>query len=106
MLFIDLRRLERPNRRNFAAESLHLHERGLRAWTLRQLRGSLVQGEDIRVSVTIQTPGYPRLNRVVPRAGGHLHHAGSNHPGHHRAGQSSSAIVEHANNVAIADTPV
>ena len=82
---------------------LALDHRDLAAAALRQPRRADVAGEHVRIAVDTERMFCRTGLRIVPGAGGQLHHAGHDVVGHDGGGQARAAIVEQADDVAIGD---
>src|SRR5262249_34634408 len=70
---------------------------------LRDLRGAAVEGEDVRVAVHAHRVRVGGVEWIVPGARRELHDAWAHRVGHHYAGQTAPALVEHAHHVAAPD---
>src|SRR5271167_2258517 len=97
------RRVECLDRRQRPLETLDLDQTELPGAALREAGGAGIARQNVRVAMHAERLLGGGVVGVVPGAGRQLHDTGPQRLAQHRAGKARPAVVEEANDVALAD---
>src|SRR5215831_9222939 len=94
------RRVERGDGRQLARVALDLHQAAVCDAALAEFRAALVERQHVRIAVLVEGADVPGLERVVPRAGRHLHDAETQTLHDAQSRQTGAAPIEDAHDIA------